>query len=152
MMKKEKSETSTSSSLNFPKGDWDLSIREGVEIGYLRFTETSGSTAQYLGSMQFENDSRFGNISNSSFAVEISYYSPETGVIVFQILDAATIYNQNTSPPFQFIFQGYCETDKLWGTAKIPKDFGGTGKPGEDGDTVSWTAGVHGDTRHKRSK
>jgi len=104
--------------------------------------------------MQFEDNSHFGNIAGDSFSVDILFYSSETGAIVFQILDAALLFDPTTPPPFRFVFEGFFDPEKpaLSGIAKVPKDFGDSGEPGDEGDTVSWTAGAHDNPRPKRSK
>jgi len=65
------------------------------------------------------------------------------GVIVFQVVDAATDYDSTTDAEYQFIFVGFYGKDGLEnGKAKIPKGFGREGL-GDEGETVGWTSAPH---------
>jgi hypothetical protein len=156
-MGKEKSEKSTTSDVSFPAGEWSVFIQNGngsVNIGSLDLAEVPQSPEQYDGTIDFGDNPDFGPIRNGGFSVEIVTFDPETGVIYFKIPEAAEEYNPNTSPPYQFVFMGwYCEPSELCGIARVPKGFGqGQGKPGEDGDDVTWIAKGITDPPHKPSR
>jgi hypothetical protein len=142
-MKRKKNEKSKLSDTDFPKGLWPIYIEEDnqnfFQIGSLRFDQDPEETTQYFGAMQFLDDPKFKNISGKSYSVQV-FVGPKPGTIIFQILDAATEYDENTGPLYQFIFVGFYEEGKLqYGTAKVPSDFGLSGK-GDEGDTVRWTS------------
>jgi hypothetical protein len=139
-MHKEKGEKSAPSEVDFPAGNWAIFIRdESVYIGHLNLIQISKAPVLYVGAMQFDNNPEFGNVTNLAFSVEITGFHPEDGKIDFQILGAANLYNPNTGVEYQFVFEGRYEEGKLYGTAKVPKNFGKVwGLPGEDGDNVIW--------------
>ena len=146
-MKQKKSETPKLSDPGFPKGLWDISIRyydttAYIPIGSLRLDQDPDDPTQYFGAMQFPPDEKFKNIAGQSFSVQV-FTGPKPGTIIFQILDAATDFDPNTSPLYQFIFVGFYEGGSLQeGTAKVPIDFGMSG-PGDEGETVHWTSQLH---------
>jgi hypothetical protein len=153
-MGKEKSEKSTISKVDFPVGDWRLYIRdESLYVGLLNFVQISEPRAQYQCAINFDNNPLFNNIANMPFSVEIIMFDPETGVISFRIPAAAEEYNSDTSPPYQFVFIGYCDPNKMHGIARVPKDFGlAPGSLGEDGDDVTWISKGITDPPHKHSR
>jgi hypothetical protein len=146
-MKQGKSGKSTSLDPGFPKGPWAISIHydgvpEGIPIGVLRLEQDAEATAHYFGAMQFASDPKFGDIKGESYSVEV-FVGIKPGVIVFQVVDAATDYDSTTDAEYQFIFVGFYGKDGLEnGKAKIPKGFGREGL-GDEGETVGWTSAPH---------
>lgn len=158
-MRKEKSDKSTTSNVNFPEGVWSVSIRNAaVYIGDLDLAAASQSPEQYNGNIVFGNNPGFGPIKGGDFSVEVVTVDPVAEVIYFKIPAAALQYNSNTSPLYQFIFIGwYCGTNDepnvMGGSVRIPKDFGThPGDLGEDGDEVTWIAKGITDPPHKHSR
>jgi hypothetical protein len=156
-MKQGKSKTSISLDPDFPKGPWAISIHydgvpDGIPIGDLRLQQDAAVNTQYLGAMEFASDPNFGDIKGKAYSVEV-FIGTKPGVIIFQIVDAATDYNPNTSTEYQFIFVGFYGQNGLEnGTAKVPKGFGRSG-PGDEGETVHWTSEPHqGHSQSKHSK
>lgn len=153
-MRKEKSEKSTTSNVDYPVGEQRLYIRDdSLYVGLLNFVQISEPRAQYECAINFDDNPLFDNIANMPFSVEIIMFDPETGVISFKIPAAAEEYNSNTGLAYQFVFIGYCDTNKIHGIARIPKDFGlAPGALGEDGDDVTWISKGITEPPHKHSR
>jgi hypothetical protein len=156
-MKKEKKTKSAPKDLNYVKGEWDIYIfRSGkLRIGHIEFRYHQNHSPQNWGTMYFRDDPDFHNIRGHSYDVTVSISSDMPGVVSFQIPEAATAYDPNTSDPYKFVFEGFYDGDKLVEnkefSVRVPAGFGGEGA-GEDGDTISWMAEARGDTSRKHSE
>lgn len=159
--KKEKSEKSASSKVDFPIGGWTVWFTlEGTEdplvtMGRLDLADIGTKENK----MKFADNGHFANIKDHTFTVDVTSFNTEDGYILFRILEAAERYNPITPPEYQFIFEGFCAYDvdmkewKLHGKGQVP--FGFYPRPGQqtaDGDNVTWTSKGITDPPHKHSK
>ncbi|MGH9754963.1 MAG: hypothetical protein ACREA2_19470 [Blastocatellia bacterium] len=156
---------SSPTAVEFPAGDWKISFKlkdtndPWTFMGYLNLVSSESSIEHYVGAIEFDDNSHFGEVANKPFPANIISFDPQDGAIYFQILGAATLYNPNTPVPYQFFFEGtYAYDDdtkkmELSGEGKVPFGFcPRSGPPGDEGDTVKWRSGGPTDPPHKPSK